>query len=62
MNTLFLGWKIIRYILCGLVALWGFIKIFSEGIDTGGATLLFIAFIGAASTFIIDAFRKNNCQ
>jgi hypothetical protein len=58
MNKLFNLWKLLRYVVCGFVAFWGFLLIFINGIDSGGKTLVTIALIGATSTFLVDLGNK----
>ncbi len=58
MKTLFFYWKVYRYLICGLVAFWGFFLIFKNGINSGGKTLLFISSIGVISTFIADLVNR----
>ena len=52
-------WSFLRYALCAVVAFWGFIRIFSSGIASGGKVLLIIAGIGALSTFLFDIARTR---
>jgi hypothetical protein len=54
MKKLFSIWILLRYMTCGIVALWGFVLIFKEGINSGGKTLLLIALIGLATTLLAD--------
>ena len=52
-------WLVLRYILCGLVAFWGFFLIFKNGINSGGKVLLVIATIGLLSTIVMDFINKR---
>lgn len=58
MQNLFSYWKVLRYIVCAIVAAWGFIMIFTQGVDSGGKILLLIAGIGVSSTMLFDMFHK----
>jgi len=59
MTKIFLRWKYIRYFVCSLVAFWGFMLIFKDGVDSGGKILIFIAIIGASTTFLIDKYQNS---
>ena len=52
-------WKLTRYMICGLVAFWGFFLIFKNGDFSAGKTLLIIASIGAVATFLIDLIKSK---
>lgn len=59
MKNVYAFWKYLRYGVCGIVAIWGFILIFLNGIDSGGKILLIMAGIGFVSTVLFDIFKKR---
>lgn len=58
MQKPFSYWKLLRYVVSGIVAIWGFVLIFTEGINSGGKVLLIISGIGVLSTVLFDAFNQ----
>jgi hypothetical protein len=59
MKKIISSWLILRYILCSLIALWGFILIFKNGMNSGGKILLVIAFVGLIVTLCFDFINNK---
>ena len=55
----FSWWKILRYVVCAVVAFWGFTMVFIERDSSAGRILLMIAVTGVFSTMIFDLFDKH---
>lgn len=53
---------LLRYILCGIVAFWGFFLLFKNGINSGGKILLVIAAIGVLTTIIMDFINRKKTE
>ncbi len=62
MKKAFHYWMLVRYIFCTIVAVWGFILIFQNGINSGGKILLLISGIGAVSTFVFDYLNARKLR
>ena len=59
MKKIFSSWLILRYICASLIALWGFILIFKNGINSGGRILLIMALIGLGTTILFELISKK---
>ncbi|GAB3018014.1 hypothetical protein GCM10027051_23770 [Niabella terrae] len=52
--------KLVRYISIIAFTFWGFAKLYKEGMDSGGKTLLFMASIGCCSSLLFDFFKSKS--